>query len=590
MSRSRARRAARPPRRKVLVELDLDGTGTGDISHRRRLLRPHAQPDRQARRLRPDRAHRRRPGGRRAPHRRGHRARAGRGVRARRWATRRASGGTAARVVPLDEVLVQAAVDLSGRPYVVHDEPALAPYIGPVYPTSMTRHVWESFGHTRADHAARDGAAGGPAGRPARRAPRGRGAVQGGGAGAARGRRARPARRRRGAVHQGRPVSGAAGRADGAGRGAGRRRVVDAQAGRGRGDRLFGVLAAVALAAGSSGCSGRQLMNGRRPRLRLGQPALGPAGAGPGRRRRDRHRRPGRRGRGRRAGGAGRRRVRGVHGRHRGAGRRAGHRRPGRGRAARCSASASACRCCSSPARSTASSPRGSGLLPGGVTRLAAQRVPHMGWNTRRRRRPARRCSPGWRAGTRFYFVHSYAAADAAGLADGRGARDHVRARRAVRRGGRARAAGGDPVPPGEVRRRRGGAAAQLGRRPARRARAWPAWLARCDEQGAGPAAGRAGGRRPRRRGRGGRARVARRAAPPRAAAPAHAAAAGPAYGPAVRPAQPRPARRDRRARAGRRVVVVWLLVDSLALRLALIALLALALPAFVVIALDRRT
>jgi imidazoleglycerol-phosphate dehydratase len=52
-------------------------------------------------------------------------------------------------VVPLDEVLVQAAVDLSGRPYVVHDEPlGLAPYIGPIYPTSMTRHIWESFGHS----------------------------------------------------------------------------------------------------------------------------------------------------------------------------------------------------------------------------------------------------------------------------------------------------------------------------------------------------------------------------------------------------------------------------------------------------------
>jgi imidazoleglycerol-phosphate dehydratase len=50
-------------------------------------------------------------------------------------------------LIPLDEVLVQAAVDLSGRPYVVHDEPALAPYIGPVYPTSMTRHIWESLGH-----------------------------------------------------------------------------------------------------------------------------------------------------------------------------------------------------------------------------------------------------------------------------------------------------------------------------------------------------------------------------------------------------------------------------------------------------------
>ncbi len=51
-------------------------------------------------------------------------------------------------LVPLDEVLAQAVVDLSGRPYVVHDEPALpAATIGPVYPTSMTRHVWESFGH-----------------------------------------------------------------------------------------------------------------------------------------------------------------------------------------------------------------------------------------------------------------------------------------------------------------------------------------------------------------------------------------------------------------------------------------------------------
>ncbi len=50
--------------------------------------------------------------------------------------------------IPMDEVLVQAAVDLSGRPYVVHDEPPLAPYIGPVYPTSMTRHIFESFGQT----------------------------------------------------------------------------------------------------------------------------------------------------------------------------------------------------------------------------------------------------------------------------------------------------------------------------------------------------------------------------------------------------------------------------------------------------------
>jgi imidazoleglycerol-phosphate dehydratase len=47
-------------------------------------------------------------------------------------------------LVPLDECLVQAAVDLSGRPYVVHDEPDLIELIGS-YDTTLTRHVWESF-------------------------------------------------------------------------------------------------------------------------------------------------------------------------------------------------------------------------------------------------------------------------------------------------------------------------------------------------------------------------------------------------------------------------------------------------------------
>ncbi len=54
-------------------------------------------------------------------------------------------------LVPLDEVLVQAAVDLSGRPYVVYEEPSgLAPFVGgtgPLFPTSLARHFWESFGH-----------------------------------------------------------------------------------------------------------------------------------------------------------------------------------------------------------------------------------------------------------------------------------------------------------------------------------------------------------------------------------------------------------------------------------------------------------
>lgn len=48
-------------------------------------------------------------------------------------------------LVPLDETLVMAAVDLSGRPYVVHEEPAgMAPLIGS-YDTTLTRHVFESM-------------------------------------------------------------------------------------------------------------------------------------------------------------------------------------------------------------------------------------------------------------------------------------------------------------------------------------------------------------------------------------------------------------------------------------------------------------
>jgi imidazoleglycerol-phosphate dehydratase len=47
-------------------------------------------------------------------------------------------------LVPLDESLARAVVDLSGRPYVVHDEPAMAPMIGS-YDTTLTRHVWESI-------------------------------------------------------------------------------------------------------------------------------------------------------------------------------------------------------------------------------------------------------------------------------------------------------------------------------------------------------------------------------------------------------------------------------------------------------------
>ena len=47
-------------------------------------------------------------------------------------------------LVPLDECLVQAAVDLSGRPYLVHDEPQMVELIGS-FDTTLVKHVWESF-------------------------------------------------------------------------------------------------------------------------------------------------------------------------------------------------------------------------------------------------------------------------------------------------------------------------------------------------------------------------------------------------------------------------------------------------------------
>jgi imidazoleglycerol-phosphate dehydratase len=47
-------------------------------------------------------------------------------------------------LVPLDECLVQAAVDLSGRPYLVHEEPDMVELIGS-YDTTLTKHIWESI-------------------------------------------------------------------------------------------------------------------------------------------------------------------------------------------------------------------------------------------------------------------------------------------------------------------------------------------------------------------------------------------------------------------------------------------------------------
>ena len=49
-------------------------------------------------------------------------------------------------LVPLDETLVRVAIDLAGRPYVVHSEPdRMPPAIGS-YDTTLTRHFFETLG------------------------------------------------------------------------------------------------------------------------------------------------------------------------------------------------------------------------------------------------------------------------------------------------------------------------------------------------------------------------------------------------------------------------------------------------------------
>jgi len=65
-------------------------------------------------------------------------------------ALRQALGGKAGirrfgdSMVPLDEVLVQVAVDLSGRPYLVHRQPEIVELIGD-FDTTLGKHIWESI-------------------------------------------------------------------------------------------------------------------------------------------------------------------------------------------------------------------------------------------------------------------------------------------------------------------------------------------------------------------------------------------------------------------------------------------------------------
>ncbi|MGH3429688.1 MAG: imidazoleglycerol-phosphate dehydratase [Terriglobales bacterium] len=52
-------------------------------------------------------------------------------------------------LLPVDETLVQAAADVSGRAYLVHDEPDVmqSVMLGQNFYGALVRHVWESFTH-----------------------------------------------------------------------------------------------------------------------------------------------------------------------------------------------------------------------------------------------------------------------------------------------------------------------------------------------------------------------------------------------------------------------------------------------------------
>ena len=109
----------------------------------------------------------------------------------------------------------------------------------------------------------------------------------------------------------------------------------------------------------------------------------------------------------------------------------------------------------------------GCGVWPGTVERLDAPVLPHMGWNTVAVP-PGSVLFAGIPAGTRFYFVHSYAlrVAGAGPLSAGDAEGHRYHPWRAVRRRRRAWPGVGDPVPPGKVRRRRGRGPGQLAGEP----------------------------------------------------------------------------------------------------------------------------
>ena len=320
--------------------------------------------------------------------------------------------------VPLDEALVQAVVDVSGRPYCVHTgEPDAQAYVaiggttGPAYQGSLTRHVFETI----AFHA-----------------------------------------------HLALHVRVLAGRDP--------HHLVETQ---------FKAFAralrdAVALDPRETGVPSTKGSSVTHPsvvgpRLRVGQPPLRRARPRARRRRGDAHRRLRDGAERRRARRAGRGRVRRVHGRaarHRG---RRGSSAAGWPAAVRCWGSAWACRCSSSAGSSTASRPRAatSGRASWSGSRRPSCRT-WAGTPSTCRRGP--RCSPASRRSGSTSCTPTPCATGRwrPTTAPGRplvtwAETGSEPGRRPLRGRGGERPALRHPVPPGEVRRRRRGAAAQLG-------------------------------------------------------------------------------------------------------------------------------
>ena len=192
MSARRATPQRAPPRRRRSTStLDLDGAGRAERRHGPAVLRPHARPARPPRRLRPHGAGHRRP--RRSTPTTPSRTSASRSARRSREALGDKAGVRrfASGLFPLDEALVEVALDLSGRPFVVCEVPfgEVLPLGDPPFDPRAGRALLAVVRHRGRHHAARAPSA------PAQHPPHRRGDVQGRGPLPAR-RRARRGRRR----------------------------------------------------------------------------------------------------------------------------------------------------------------------------------------------------------------------------------------------------------------------------------------------------------------------------------------------------------------------------------------------------------